>query len=173
MQAFIDLPKSLNTLTGLQLFYDEVERHVRSLSTLGESVDSYGDLLVPVILNKLPLPTRKNMVREHTSNEWNITELQEAIKKDVKVFKSELLAGHLPQGTHATATFHAGTSKPTNRHSGQSTMPAQCSCAFCKGPHSPVDCQIMASSQARKDFVTDRHLCFNYLGKHRVSTCSS
>ena len=33
MQAFIDFPKPLNTLNGLQLFYDEVERHVRSLST--------------------------------------------------------------------------------------------------------------------------------------------
>ena len=81
---------------------------------MGKSIDSYGDLLVPIILNKLPPPTRKNMVREHTSNEWNITELQEAIKKEVRVFESELLAGHLPQGTHPTATFHAGTSKPTN-----------------------------------------------------------
>ena len=69
MQALLDLPNPTNTLSSLQSFHDAKERHMRSLSTLGKSVDSYGDLLVSIILNKLPQKIRKNMVREHDSNE--------------------------------------------------------------------------------------------------------
>ena len=84
---------------------------MRSLSTLGKSVDSYEDLLVPIILNKLPPKTRKNMVREHDSNEWNLSDIQEAIRKEVRVFESELVTSHLPQNLHPTATFHTGAAK--------------------------------------------------------------
>jgi len=82
---------------------------MRSLPTLGESVDSYGDLLVHIILNKLPLKTGKNMAREHDSNQWNLSDLQEAIRKEVRVFESELGTNYTPQNLHPTATFHAGT----------------------------------------------------------------
>ena len=53
MQAFLDLPNPSNILSSLQSFYDARERHMKSLSTLGKSVDFYGNLLVPIILNKL------------------------------------------------------------------------------------------------------------------------
>ena len=79
MQAFINLPSPSNTLSGLQQFHDTVERHIHSLSTLGTSADSYEDILVPIILSKLPPTTRKNMTKEH--DEWNLTDLQQTIKK--------------------------------------------------------------------------------------------
>jgi len=53
MQALLGLPKPLNTLTSLQSFNNGIEKHICSLSTLGKHAESYGDLLVPVILNKL------------------------------------------------------------------------------------------------------------------------
>ena len=53
MQALLDLPNPSNTLSSRQSFYDAIERHMQSLSTLSKSVDSYGDLLVPIILSKL------------------------------------------------------------------------------------------------------------------------
>ena len=83
MQALLDLPNPITTLSSLQSFHDVIERHMRSPSTLGKSVDLYGDLLVPIILNKLPQKTRKNMVSKHDSNEWNLNDLQEAIRKEV------------------------------------------------------------------------------------------
>ena len=108
MQALLDLPNPSNTLSSLQSFYDAIERRIRSLSTLGKSVDSYRDLLVPIILNKLPQKTRKNMVRDNDSNEWTLRDLQEAIQKDVQVFESELVTSHPPQSLHPTAAFHTG-----------------------------------------------------------------
>ena len=166
MQALLDLPNPSNTLSSLQSFYNAIERHIRSLSTLGKSVDSYGDLLVPIILNKLPQKTRKNMVRDHNSNEWTLRDLQEAIRKEVRVFESELVTSHHPQSLHPTAAFHAGATNQPNAAN-------QRSCAFCKGSHSPTHCDVITDKQARKEFVTQRNLCFNCLGRHKVNICKS
>ena len=47
MQALLDLTSPTNSLAALQLFHDSVESHIRSLSSLGKSHDTYGSLLVP------------------------------------------------------------------------------------------------------------------------------
>jgi len=78
--AFVDLP-SPPTLSGLQQFHDVIERHIHSLSTLSKSTDSYTDILVLIILNKLTPASRKNMARGHDDNEWSLTDLQQVIKK--------------------------------------------------------------------------------------------
>lgn len=78
MQALLDLPSSINMLTSLQQFHASIESHVRSLSLLDKNSQSYGDLLVPIILGKLH-PDTKNLAREHQTGEWTLDELQCAI----------------------------------------------------------------------------------------------
>ena len=68
MQALLDLPSPVNTLTSLQQFHDSVESHIRSLSSLGKDRESYSDLLVPIIMGKLPMETRKNLARDHSNS---------------------------------------------------------------------------------------------------------
>ena len=53
MQALLDIANPANQLTSLQLFYDTMENHVRGLESLRRSHESYGDLLVPIILGKI------------------------------------------------------------------------------------------------------------------------
>ena len=105
----------------------------------------------------------KNMVREHDSNEWNLRDLQEAIRKEVSVFESELVTSHLPQSLHPTAAFHTGTTKPPITPSQPNTTNRR-SCIFCKGSHYPTDCEVITDGQARKEFVTQKNLWFNCLG---------
>ena len=64
MQALIDSPSPNNTLPSLREFYDTTERHIRSLATLGKPKDSYGSLLVPILLWKLP-PRQSRISSEH------------------------------------------------------------------------------------------------------------
>ena len=73
---------------------------MKSLYTGQVCIDSYGYLLVFIILSKLPQKTRKNMVRDHDRNEWNLRDLQEAIQKEVRVFESEFVTSHPPQNLH-------------------------------------------------------------------------
>ena len=45
-------------LSGLRHMYDLMESHIRSLKSLGVASESYGSLLSPVLLNKLPSELR-------------------------------------------------------------------------------------------------------------------
>ena len=65
VQALLNITNPNNSLAALQLFHDSVENHIRSLSALGKSHDIYGSLMVPIILDKLPVETPRNLARDH------------------------------------------------------------------------------------------------------------
>ena len=58
MQALRDLPIPTNSLSSLWEFHDATEGHICNLSTLGKDEGSYGCLLVPIILGKIPFKTK-------------------------------------------------------------------------------------------------------------------
>ena len=81
MQALLDIPQPLNTVDSLRNYYmyDKMETYVSGLESLGQTDDTYGSLLVPIILNKLPGEIRKNLAREHRSTNWLLSDLRLAI----------------------------------------------------------------------------------------------
>ena len=87
MQALLDLPKPVYELSSLQVFYDTMENHVRGLESLGRSHESYGDLLVPIVLGKLPCDMRTNLARDHDSHEWKFQQLRESILKEIRILE--------------------------------------------------------------------------------------
>ena len=89
------------------------------------------------------------MAWEHNTDEWNLADLQQAIKKDVRVFEAELMTGHPPHCSHPTAAFYAVTGKATNKGTERSSIPS----VFYRGSHSLMDFQTLASSQACEKFV--------------------
>ena len=54
MQALVQLPAPTNSLHTLRQFYDKMETFIRGLESLGQDQTTYGGLLVPIILDKLP-----------------------------------------------------------------------------------------------------------------------
>ena len=146
MQALIDLPSPSNSLPSLREFYDSTEGHIRSLSSLGKSEDSYGSLLVPIILGKLPAKVKQNLVRAHGKKEWTITELQAAILNELYIFEMGSQT-EVHTDLPPTATFHIGVRKPTT---GATRKPH---CPYCKGPHSPSLCDAVKEPKQRCDIV--------------------
>ena len=173
VQALLELPRPANKLTSLRLFYDTIESHVRCLQSLGKSLETLETLLVPMISTKLPEETKKNMARDHPNNEWRVAELQAAILKEIKVFEIgqqtvTLTSQHQPT---PTASFYTAA----NRRSGQtrregSTKPI---CAYCKGNHAAIACEVYKDVPARLEVIKQGWLCYNCLAHHRVSQCSS
>ena len=49
---------SSQNVKALRRLYDIVESHIRSLKSVGVASDTYGSLLSPVLLNKLPTELR-------------------------------------------------------------------------------------------------------------------
>ena len=88
MQALLDLSSPSYQSTSLQLFYDSMENHVRGLGSLGKSHETYEDLLVPIVLGKLPHELRQNLASGHDSLEWKFQQLREAILKEIRILEA-------------------------------------------------------------------------------------
>ena len=88
MQALINLPSPKNEIRSLREFHDAIENHVRGLLALGWTTASYGVLLVPMVLGKLPPDTRRNLAREHSNLDWTIDELRDSIAREIRVLEA-------------------------------------------------------------------------------------
>ena len=104
MQALLDLQAPIHTITSLRSYYDKTETYVRGLESLGQTDDTYGSLLVPVILNKLPAEIRQHLAREHRSTNWTLHDLRKALLEELNIMET----GKLPDKVErplASATF--------------------------------------------------------------------
>lgn len=72
-------------MRGLGRRYDDVKSHIRSLKSLGVAPDSYGALLSPMLLNKLPPELRLIVSRKIPDSTPDIALL-------LKIVEEELLA---------------------------------------------------------------------------------
>ena len=77
MEALLSLEAvtSQYNLKALRHLHDQVESQVRGLRALGIAANSYGSLLSPVILKKLPQELRLIVSREVREGRWNLDEL--------------------------------------------------------------------------------------------------
>ena len=174
MQAFLQIPTPNNTLPSLRNYYDRLETYIHGLESLGEFQDSYGKLLVPIILNKLPQDIRRNLACENGSDNWLLGELRSAIRKEITILE----ASKPTENFHGiTASFLTGTKEKSHTHaqhkprySNQTDIKL---CVYCDEPHKPVICTKLKTSEDRTELVKKKRLCFNCLGKHQVSKCSS
>ncbi|XP_065917547.1 uncharacterized protein [Dysidea avara] len=175
MQALSQTNCPTSSLSSLQLFYDTIEAHIRGLTALGKTEDSYESMLVPIILGKLPSDVHKNLVREHGVGAWTIAELRDAIWKEITILECGSLSNKCktmePYQSTMTTTLHTGASgrqsQPANSGTSKNT------CVFCKGPHFCGRCDVVKDPQKRFELVKKGKHCFNCLGHHRASQCPS
>jgi len=60
-------------------------------SHIGKSEQTYGDLLVPIILGKLPKDIKQNLARSSTSREWTFSQLMSAILREIETLETATL----------------------------------------------------------------------------------
>ena len=172
MQALLTLPNPSNNMTSLRSFHDTIENQIRGFSALGQSRDSYGALLVPIILGKLPVEIKRNLARDHPAFEWSIDELREAILKEIRIFEAGFHITPQPptDSPSMTATFYTGAQLPNHKTNKGSKDHF---CVYCKNTHSATNCNVITDHGKRLEYVTKEGLCFNCLVKHRVAQYTS
>ena len=75
-----------NTRALCSLF-DNVSSHVHSLQSLAAEPNSYGCLLCPVLLTKLPAELQLTISRKVTEADWNLDSLMKAVKEEITTRK--------------------------------------------------------------------------------------
>ncbi|XP_063427126.1 uncharacterized protein LOC134710669 [Mytilus trossulus] len=169
MQALLEIPSPRNQITSLRSFYDKMESYVRGLEALGQTQETYGTLLVPIIMKKLPGEVRQHLAREHRIQTWVLRDLRRSILDEINIMDAgqELEStNHLP----TTSSFFAGAKLAKSKSvKNIETRP----CVFCHEIHAPTQCSKITDTESRMIIVKRDKLCFNCLGNHKINECKS
>ena len=71
--------------------------------------------------------------------------------------------------------LYTGTriSHPRQSRSGRGMPNKKFTCVYCKGTHATNNCDVVVRAEERLEFIKREGLCFNCLGRHRVSQYTS
>ncbi|XP_060571807.1 uncharacterized protein LOC132729986 [Ruditapes philippinarum] len=179
IQALLNLPAPSNTLHSMRNYYDKLEAYIRGLESLGQCQNTYGTLLVPVIIDKLPAEIRKSLARENGNDEWLLETLRKALYRELNIMETGQTTDDLT-GYRSTASFFTdarqktGTGSHVTQNSARETFDDQEQCIFCNEFHNAKYCTKVTDVRARKDVIRNKHLCFNCLNnQHQVINCPS
>ncbi|XP_074645964.1 uncharacterized protein LOC141902221 [Tubulanus polymorphus] len=174
MKALWELSPPSDRDNSLRNFYDSLESYIRGLNSLGKSEESYGDLLVPIIMEKLPSGTKQQITRDHGNNAWSLTDLRKSLLNEIEAFEASIesltIEDDFPTNSPTVGAF-AVTAK--NRHNFSRENDRKC--AFCKKiNHVAVDCKTFPDAEKRREIVARDNLCFNCLSSgHKSTKCLS
>ena len=175
MQALLDITSPDTQLESLQKFYDTLETNIRALASLGKAQETYGDLLIPIILGKIPNEIQRNLPRDQISPDLTIDQLRHARQKELRM----LDAGKFVNKTENKDLKSSITSPSTRvsltipQHRIQLQDQRLPHLVFITKTHSSKHCQTVTDYQKRLEIVKKDNLCFNCLGHHKASKCQS
>ena len=150
------------------------DSHIRSLQNLKVSSETYGTLLVPVVLAKIPEEMRLLISRKVGKDNWEMDKL-------LKEFKAELEA-------RERCTLMSTSSSPNCKKdgakkrgdlpitlssltSGNENIPVQ-ACSFCGRHYLSAKCNIVTDLAARRLVLRKKGKCFGCLRSgHIASNC--
>ena len=149
-------------LKELRRLYDHTESHTRSLRSLGIEAASYGALLSPVLLTKLPPELRLIVSRKVSDSNLDMDAL-------LGTFEEELTARERanPQLTRRATDKppHASSALLSGTHNSK-TEPQ---CCYCQQSHPSTSCTSVTSPADRKQSLKTSGRCFNCLRRSHVS----
>ena len=85
MESLLKLPRVnfASDIKRVRMVYDKIEIKICCLQALGIKAESYGSLLIPVVIEKIPKKLRLIISRKMKSDTWDVNELIEAIKEEL------------------------------------------------------------------------------------------
>ena len=169
MEALLTLEAvtSQHNLKALRRLYDQVESQVRGLKALGIEAESYGSLLAPVILSKIPQELRLVVSREVKDGGWQLDGLMKVINAELKA-RERTFNMSAPSHNGVRPPKAANKSLPTNATllSSESLAPK---CSYCRQQHSSLSCTTVTDPVDRKQILRKAGRCFVCLRKHHMS----
>ncbi|XP_074653606.1 uncharacterized protein LOC141907762 [Tubulanus polymorphus] len=183
LRALLEISPPSNDHVSLRHFYDQTESYIRHLESVGRSPSSYGSLLVPIMLEKLPLNFRRTIARSCNKlhSDWSLDELRCAILEELQIFEScdkfnEVSSSKLACDADVTSLLtNAKSVNPRKTYQSQRfSREKRKFCIFCtNSAHFSSDCPTVTDIQQRLKLVREARRCFNCLGDHLVKDCKS
>ena len=162
MDILLDVPavQSLSEVGALRRFYDKVESQIRSLRALGQTSDSYGSLLIPVLMKRLPQEFRLMLNRKMNDEDWTVNTIMKELEDEVKAREK---AGSIPKND--TDRRHPRPTGVTLFTGGKGVT-----CCYCnKHGHRPEMCRTINRVDSRKELLRKDGRCFTCLSRGHIS----
>ena len=150
----------------LHRLYNHTESHIHSLKSLRIESASYGALLAPVLLSKLPPELRLIVSRKVSDSNLDMDAL-------LATFEKELTArerANSQSSRHGQERVQPTVS--TLFSSSQNVKPNP-QCCYCLQSHPSTSCTCVTSPADRKQIHKTNGQCFNCLRRNHTSICDA
>ena len=178
MESLINIPSPTNNTTNLREFYDTCESNIRGLEALDVKADSYGNLLIPILLKKIPEELTRLIFRANPSADKCLTELRTELRKEIETRERSHIAA-----TSEKALLEDDVLVPTTGTFLTTTDQSACTvnyqtkgknCVYCNASHRSEKCDKLKTVEERLAFLQQHKRCFNCAGfKHSSNRCKS
>ena len=175
MDALLKIPAATNDVKKLRSLYDACEGYIHGLESLDVYTESYGDLLIPIVMKKLPEEVRRIMLRSHDETTWTLADLRKQLRHEVETREKSSLGQSdkevsvpNPQFNSKFTTAGAWFYGALGRENGKN------GCTFCDGPHPSDSCKIVPTIDKRLEFLRNQKRCFRcFKTGHMSKSCYS
>nr|GBM70276.1 hypothetical protein AVEN_62568-1 [Araneus ventricosus] len=172
----IEPVRNISNVKALRKLFDECEIQIRSLESLNVTSGSYGNLLCPIILQKIPEELNFEFNRKEQSK-FDITELIEFLRKEINCREAANLMNY-------SKTFQRQDNKKGgNQWNNSEFKPKIASastlstmnykCIFCNKNHGKFKCEEL-DAEKKREFLKRNGRCFLCFGQRHLGIfCSN
>ena len=152
-------------------FYNSIKEHMRAVSSLGRSSESYGPLLTSSVLSKLSTETKKHMAHEHPNSEWTIDEVLSSMFKEIQIFCDEpAVHWEIQQSWQCLTNYQPILCSCQQNINSSDRHQEERVCVFYKYCQKPNNCNVIVSTKERLAIVKQERIC---LAWHKIAQCNS
>ena len=176
MDALLKLPSvnSVHETKKLRELFDKIEINIRGLNALGVESQSFGNLLVPIVVEKIPSELRLVVSRKFGSEKsWNLDALLSALEARERCIAMKTSGPNV--NTARFEQYRARNKQPYSAsalYTGSEEFTQHC--VFCKKNHKSINCMTTTEPKARRTILRRNGKCFVCLkGGHISTNCPS
>ena len=168
MEGLLKLPAcTTEKSTSLRFVYDKINVTIRGLDSLGIKAEQYWNLLIPIIMTKLPPDLRLRFAGNTDKDVWEIKELMELVKREVEARKtSEGVKVQSMRSSGFTCSFNPNNSTV----SALFTSGVKVQCVYCGGNHFSASCTKVTGTSERRSILLSSGRCFIKSQVQRLSS---
>ena len=180
----VEAVSSSQNVKALRRLFDNISSHMRSLASLKVREETYGSLLCPVLINKIPPDLQLIVCRKVPEADWELKTLMSAIEEEIVA--RERLGPSRPPRRPENKPPPTATTLVAKELSTVTPL-----CCYCNQQHRATDCMVVTQVDERKQLLRRAGRCFSCLrrghlsrncrttsrcqqchGKHHTSICS-
>ena len=125
------------------ILYNKTEIDIRGLQALSVEAQQYGNLLIPVLVSKVPQELRLIISREFDTGNWSLDEV-------LKVFKTEVEARERCNSMAMTPSTTRERKHPCKPPPLLTSEGERITCTFCRQDHKSVDCVVVTKGHTQE-----------------------